>query len=67
MGNQFVLYRQYKTIPHHIVYNQIKENGRDESALGLPSSRLEVGAMVPNIPGNDLLTPQKLYQKPVHV
>ena len=54
MGNQFFLHHQCKPIPQHIVYNQIKEGGRDEVSLGCPSSILELGATLPVFTGNEL-------------
>ena len=67
MGNQFFLHRQRNPIPHHIVYNQIKEGEQDDTYLGCPSIHLEVGAVVPIFTGNDLFLLLRFCQEPAHV
>ena len=67
MGDQLFLYSQHKSIPPHIVYNQIKEVGQDENSLGCPHICLEVGAVVPVFMGTNLLTLPKFYQDPAHL
>ena len=62
MGNQFVLHHKRKPIPHHIVYNKIKEGGQDKTSLGCPPSCLEVEIVVPVLTGNNLLPLPKFFQ-----
>ena len=67
MVNHFFLHHQLNSILNHIVYNNIKDGGRDEISLGCSPSCLEVGVMVPILPGNDLLPLPKFFREPLHM
>ena len=66
MGNQFALHFQRKPILNHIVYNQIKDGGKDDTSLGFPPIRLEVGSVVPILWVTTSCL-QKISQETVHM